>query len=210
MPKGIALVWTDEMLDWLQANIKGRHYADLAKEINAKFGCCYNGDAVSACAVRHGWRNGIDGRIKKGNIPPNKGKKVSSETYAKMQGTMFKKGQMPHNWRPTGSERLNADGYWYVKTGEPKKWELKHNLIWEQHHGKLKKGEIVIFLDGDRNNCKIENLQKITRRQSANMSFYKLWQKNAELTKTGLNVADLLHAVVERKKNVKRLRTQSV
>lgn len=201
MPKGICLKWTEEMADFVRKNVKNRYYKDLAEMLNKRFGVNFNADNVSTWCLRHGIRNGIDGRIKKGNIPHNKGKKVKPETYAKMQGTMFVKGHRPHNWRPTGSERLNADGYWYVKVGEPKKWVLKHNLVWEQHYGKLKKGEIVVFLDGDKNNCAIKNLQKITRRQSANMSFYKLWQKNAELTKTGLKIADLFHeAVVRRRK----------
>lgn len=201
MPKGVSLVWTDEMLDWLKSNVKGRHYADLASKINHIFGKDYSADAVSACALRHGWRNGIDGKIKKGNIPFNKGKKVSAEVYAKCKATMFAKGNRPHNWVPVGSERILRDGYVEVKVAEPRTWKLKHVVVWEKYNGKVDKGECVIFLDGNRQNCDINNLRKISRRQNAGMSRNRLWQKDKELNNTALNIVDLMIAVTDRKKD---------
>ena len=79
-------------------------------------------------------------RFQNGSVPLNKGKKVSPEIYAKMQPTMFKKGQTPVNHRDVGSERVNVDGYLEIKVAEPNRWRLKHRVIWEQVNGAIPKG----------------------------------------------------------------------
>src|SRR5436189_5539728 len=61
-----------------------------------------------------------DSRIKKGNIPVNKGKKMRPEVYARCAGTMFKKGQISKNKLPLGSMRVSKDGYLEIKITEPK------------------------------------------------------------------------------------------
>lgn len=55
--------------------------------------------------------------MKNGNIPFNKGKKgyMSAEQYEKCKQTMFKKGNIPANHRPIGSERVGKDGYILIK-----------------------------------------------------------------------------------------------
>ena len=60
----------------------------------------------------------IASRFPKGHTPVNKGKRVSPETYAKCQPTMFKKGQTPVNHRNVGSERVNVDGYIEIRDEE--------------------------------------------------------------------------------------------
>jgi hypothetical protein len=64
-------------------------------------------------------------RFKPGTTPPNKGKKMSPELYAKCAPTMFKKGRPALNQRPVGSERVNVDGYIEMKIQDPNKWALK-------------------------------------------------------------------------------------
>lgn len=107
--------------------------------------------------------NTIAARFPKGHIPANKGKKISAETYAKCQPTMFKKGNRPHNHRPVGSERVNADGYLEVKVAEPGKWRCKHRIIWEQHNGEIPKGFNVQFKNHNPLDCRIENLYLISK-----------------------------------------------
>lgn len=58
------------------------------------------------------------------------------------------------------------DGYVEVKVRDGKKqnnFELKHRLIWEKHNGKISKGNNIQFKDGNRLNCKIDNLYMISR-----------------------------------------------
>ncbi len=102
-------------------------------------------------------------RFRKGSIPPNKGKRMSPELYAKCAPTMFKKGNTPGNHRPVGSERVNVDGYIERKVAEPNKWECKHRIIWKQAHGDIPKGYNIQFKDGNPLNCTLENLYIISR-----------------------------------------------
>lgn len=102
-------------------------------------------------------------RFRKGSIPPNKGKRMSPELYAKCAPTMFKKGHTPGNHKPVGSERVNVDGYIERKVAEPNKWECKHRIIWKQAHGDIPKGYNIQFKDGNPLNCILENLYIISR-----------------------------------------------
>lgn len=105
----------------------------------------------------------IAARFQNGSVPLNKGKKVSPEIYAKMQPTMFKKGQSPVNHREVGSERINVDGYIEIKVAEPNRWRLKHRVIWEQVNGAIPKGFNVQFKNHNRKDCRIENLYLISK-----------------------------------------------
>jgi hypothetical protein len=104
-----------------------------------------------------------------GNIPANKGLKqtdfMSQEAIEATKATRFKQGHLPHNHKPVGSERVDTEGYVYVKVEEPNKWELKHRLVWQQHVGPILPGTNIQFKDGNRQNCNIENLYAITRQQ---------------------------------------------
>jgi hypothetical protein len=96
----------------------------------------------------------------KGNTPWNKGMKG---LQIGGQETQFKKGTVPPNHREVGSERIDEDGYTYIKIQEPGKWVLKHRHIYEQHHGKLEPHMIVTFRDKNISNFDIENLEAITK-----------------------------------------------
>ena len=102
------------------------------------------------------------GQFKKGQTPPNKGKKwddyLSKEQQERSRSTLFGKGHMPHNHVPVGTEAKTTDGYWKVKVGEPKEWKFKHILLWEEHHGAIPEGMFVYFKDRNRDNVTIENL----------------------------------------------------
>lgn len=79
--------------------------------------------------------------------------------YGKCSGTMFKKGHIPVNKAPVGHERKGKDGYWLVKTAEPNVFRMKNRVIWEQHHGPIPDNTHIVFIDGNPDNCNIENLR---------------------------------------------------
>jgi len=101
----------------------------------------------------------------KGQESYNKGRKGIHLSPA----TEFKKGITPANKRPiwTISVRGNYKKgmfYKYVKVGSGEHdWELLQRHIWEKHHGKLEKGQIIRFADGNQMNCDPENLTLETR-----------------------------------------------
>ena len=96
----------------------------------------------------------------KGHEPWNKGMKG---LQIGGQETQFKKGSVPPNHREVGSERIDEDGYTYIKIAEHTRWVLKHRHIYEQHHGKLEPHMIVTFRDKNISNFEIENLEAITK-----------------------------------------------
>ena len=106
----------------------------------------------------------VANRFKNGNIPANKGKKMSQEVYAKVSRTIFKPGNIPANHRKVGSERINKDGYVEIKVTEPNRWVLKHRLVWEETYGPIPRGCNIQFRNGNRKDVRIENLYIIDRK----------------------------------------------
>lgn len=102
-------------------------------------------------------------RFHKGLIPPNKGKKLTPEQYARCAPTMFKKGNRPATQVPVGTEVVSTDGYVKVKVADPNKWRLKHHLIWEEHNGPIPKGYNIQFKDKNPLNVTLDNLYIISR-----------------------------------------------
>ena len=74
--------------------------------------------------------------------------------------TQFKKGRTPHNTKPIGYRSVR-DGYLHERT--EKGFEMVHVLLWERVNGKVPKGKILKFKDGNRENICIENLEVIDR-----------------------------------------------
>lgn len=104
-------------------------------------------------------------QFKKGEPAHNKGQKMSPEMYEKVKATMFKPGHITHNTKYDGHERLSKDGYIEVRVSKGR-YKLKHRKIWEDSFGKVPAGHVVIFKDNNRQNCDINNLELITRKEN--------------------------------------------
>ena len=157
--------------------------------------------AIVGAMNRNNIKTGRTGYFSKGNIPHNKGKKMPPEVYEKAKATMFKKGNIPSNYRPVGSERTTVDGYREIKVADPNKWELKHRYIYEQHFGKISKEDIVIFLDNDKTNFDINNLKCITRKEHLYMNENKFRFEDRDITYTAVNIAKLAIKTREKEKS---------
>ena len=104
---------------------------------------------------------------------------------------------------PIGSERVNADGYVDIKIqdGQQRKnWKGKHILVWEDHNGPVPQGHAVIFGDRNPRNFEMDNLLLVSRKQLVRMNQRGLIQDDAQLTKTGIIIADIHNKIGERKK----------
>lgn len=141
------------------------------------------------------------GCFKKGQVPMNKGKKMSPEIYEKVKHTMFHKGHTPVNHRPVGSERINVDGYTEIKVAEPNKWKLKQRLVYEEYYGvTLTSNDVIIFLDGNKQNLDINNLYKMTRAALVRYNQDGLYSDNPEQSKAAANVAILKSEIIKKKR----------
>ena len=105
-------------------------------------------------------------RFQKGHVPANKGKRLeefmSADGIKRSSRGRFQKGQKAHNVKPVGYERIDKDGYVFVKVEMGRKLVPKHRWVWEQAHGKIPKGHIIAFRDGNKQNCALENLQMMS------------------------------------------------
>lgn len=191
-------VWTPEEKKYLAEITPGKHHKEIRELINSKFKLNLTIGQISGAIKRYDLRTGFTGRFEKGSIPVNKG--VKGVIYEGCKSTWFKKGNIPKNHRPVGSERITKDGYAEIKISEPNKWRLKHLVIWEEENGPMPKGYALIFLDGDKTNLDIKNLKLISRHKLLVMNKNNLIKSDAEITKTGTIVADLLIKINERKK----------
>ena len=187
--------FSDEQIEFIREIAPGRYAAEITEMVNKRFNLDLKVSQIESCKKNHNIMSGIDSRFKKGMIPYNKGKKgsMSPEQYEKCKATMFKKGNIPQNHRPIGSERIDRDGYTYTKVAEPNKWKLKHRLLWEEHNGPIPHKHRLIFADGNRQNICLENLILVSYAESLIMSQRELFSENAEFTKTGVNIAKVLN-----------------
>lgn len=187
--------FTEEQKQFIYENYKGIGNKELTEMFNRKFGTSLD-KQIKYFKKNHNLDSGLTGKYEKGNIPYNQGKKwdeyMPKKSQEKAKKTTFKKGNMPHNYRLVGSERINADGYIEVKIADPNKWEMKHRVIYEEHYGTIPKGYNVMFADGNKLNLEIDNLILISKSEDLIMNKNKLFYQNKELTKTGHLIAKII------------------
>lgn len=147
---------------------------------------------------RKGERVSQHSEFRKGDIPFNKGVKqkewLSAEAIEKTKKTRFGKGHKPHNYKPVGSERIQVDGYAYVKIKDPKTWKLKHHVLWEQETGEIVDtgSFMIVFKNKDRSDIRIENLEKIDNREGMKRNTFQRFPK--ELKKAIIDLRNLKKA----------------
>ncbi len=205
MSKGIAIIYPLEVRDFIARNYRGIKTAELVGKINAAFGTAYTCKQLRTYKKRHGFRSGNDGRFKPGQISFNKGKTwnefMKPEKQAASRRTSFKKGMTPHNHKLVGTEAIrpgkkkNHGVMVWIKVAEPNKWREKHRLVWEQAHGPIPAGHLVIFADGNLLNTDLSNLILINKAQNATINRCIKRGKDPETTKSAIALADLKHAI---------------
>lgn len=189
-------LYPEKVREFIAEHYVGVGHQGMADLLNKTFGTIYTKDQMKAYYARFKLDSGLSGYFKKGFVPHNKGKRG----VGGWAPTQFKKGHKPWNYQPVGSERVNTDGYLDVKIADPNKWKTKHVLIWEAANGPVPKDHVLIFGDGNKKNVKLENLILVSRKQLARLNQSNLIQNDAELTKTGIIIADIFNKIGERKR----------
>jgi hypothetical protein len=195
--------YTDEERRFFVEYVPGHSYKEIQEEFINRFDWNISINQIKTYIGNHGLNTGRTGCFEKGHIPFNKGEKMSHETYKKCAATMFKKGNIPKNHRPVGSERITKDGYVEIKIAEPRKWALKHRYIWEQANGEIPDGHIIIFRDNDRTNISLDNLMIIPRSINAVINHGGLSETINETKELAVNYAKLVSVTRQRKKEQK-------
>lgn len=186
----VCSIYTEEQRKFIQDNYIGRTNQELADLLNKTFQTSFSRAQIKSFKHHRKFNSGLTGQYLKGHIPSNKGKKMSAETYEKCKGTMFKKGNVPQNYKPVGSERIDKkDGYTKIKIADPNVWVLKHKYLYEQANGPVPEGHIVSFLDGNRSNFALENLVCISLKENAYLNHLKLRTNNKEVAAAAIKIA---------------------
>jgi hypothetical protein len=164
--KGRAIAYSADELAWIE-----EHSAFARRDLHRFFVMFFGRtdvtvDALKALCLRKGWKTGRDGRLQKGSIPANKGKKMPFN--AASARTQFKKGQRPHTYKGPGHEFVdNKDGYVWLIVEDGVRYPscpnrstrpvLKHRWLWEQANGPVPPKHVLKCLDGDKQNCSPTN-----------------------------------------------------
>lgn len=194
--------YSEENVKFLIENVKGISHKELTKRFNEKFNTNLSENALANMKRKLNLINDIDTRFKKGQSSWNKGKKMSPEQYEKCKKTMFQKGNLS-NARPIGDERIDIDGYTYIKVKQPNKWVLKHRWLYEKEKGEIPKGYNLIFADGNKQNFDLDNLILVSNAELFLINKKGLYKQDKELTKVGVTVAKVLDKVNKMKKDIK-------
>jgi hypothetical protein len=175
--------WTDAELEQLRVRYPHEPTQQLADAIGRRVNTVYaKAGALGlaktpeylagpyACRLRRGDNVGAKYRFKPGQVPVNKGLRRPGWAPGRMKETQFKKGQFPVNRDPgfyvLGALRVNDEGYIEMRTSFDqgmKGWTGLHRVLWEDAHGPIPSTHALVFIDGDRLNVCLENLELITR-----------------------------------------------
>lgn len=154
--------YTKEQLSFLSKNRKLQRN-ELTERFNQTFNTNKSVTAINSLCEKYKFLTGRTGQFVKGQDSWNKG----IRGYLSTNKTSFKKGNMPHNHKPIGSERLDKEGYIYRKVADTRNkkndWKMVHILLWEKYNGAVPLNHAVIFKDNNKNNISIENLELVSR-----------------------------------------------
>lgn len=136
-----------------------------------------------ACRLRRGCGAGEQYRFKKGSVSWNKG--LSYSPGGRSVETRFKPGyrggRAVQIYQPIGAERISKDGYLQRKINDDlpfqKRWRGVHILVWEEVNGPLPKGHAIAFLDGNKRNCELSNLELVSRQELMRRNTYHQYGK---------------------------------
>ncbi|NCC85125.1 MAG: hypothetical protein EOM03_13500 [Clostridia bacterium] len=114
-------------------------------------------------------------QFRKGCQSATKGKRLEAmfkkkESLERWKANWWKQGQKPPNTARDGEIRWRKNpGYYFIRIKE-NVWELYHRHLWEKQNGPVPAGFNIIFIDGNRRNCKIENLRCISNAELGEMN----------------------------------------
>lgn len=125
------------------------------------------------CRLQAGHQLGRATQFPKGHVPANKGLRRPGYSVGRgrMQETQFQKGERSgvavDLWKPIGTERLSKDGYLQRKINNDlplqRRWRAVHLILWEAVNGPLPAGHAVAFINGDKRDIRLDNLELISR-----------------------------------------------
>lgn len=175
-------LFNQEQISFIVDNVDGTRNKELAQLINDKYGLSITPTQICQWKQTHGIKS------KTSLYGWRKGKKG---------GTDFKMPSEPSHSKPVGSERVTKRGITQIKIARGK-WIDKHKYVWEQANGPVPEKHIIIFMNDDKTDFRLENLRCISRRELSymNKQKYEIFDKESKeaailLSRIGLRGSEL-------------------
>lgn len=132
------LIFTDEIKNFIKDNCSGKLIGDLRNLVNKKFNTNFSDLQIRNHLDDYGLASGID--------------------------TKFKGGNQHFKWKFAGEEKVDGRGRVWVKMSDTEKiWKLKSHVVWEEAHGGIQNGHVLVYLDRDETNWSLDNLEAVDR-----------------------------------------------
>lgn len=175
--------WAEEEKQWCIDNINNYSYKDLRKEFEKKFNCKLSSDKTIKAFLY------------------NKFKIVKSkESRSKLHART--------NISPIGTIKWTNNYGYIIKVSDIRgtkknhhklehiNWRPYKEYLWQQKYGEIPKGYTVIFKDGNKRNCVIDNLVILSSSSMASMACNGLWGKD-EITESAIETLQAIDTINE-------------
>lgn len=197
LSKHVAHKYTAEEDEFLRVNARDMSREELAAAFNKKYGTEVTAGAIMQRCHLKGWKSFDDGKFKNGGVPWGKTKGGREEYVKKLKGgnsTSFRKGNIPENVYPIGTARRRGEEI-VIKT--EKGWKSSNRYLWEQAHGEIPKGYVVISVDGNSKFEKDVSKLRLVSNQTLTVLMTNRWCGNGEtIVDTGILWCDLREALI--------------
>lgn len=193
--------YTKEQLKWLESNCQNGSFGELSRQFENVFGVPKDYRLLHATCKRHGFinpkgknctftgeqREFLSKTLSEFSYEETTmlfNEKFETKKTRKQIETFCINNGIKRNLPPPeiGSEHISGK-YIMVRVNNDKAvsehqhYKMKQHVVWEKYHGKIPKGKLIVFLDGNSLNCEIENLY-LTDRKVFNLLTVNKWHFN--------------------------------
>jgi len=203
--------WTKDRREWFITFVPGHEETEIRREFERLFGIPLTREQVKSAKYNFGVQSGTHGgRFEKGQESWCKGMTwdefMPPESQERCRQTQFKPGNIPHNaiGIEVGSERIDAEGYVWVKIAERKtfgtndNWLQKSHIAWEEAHGEpVPEDCAIVFANHDKQDFRPENLVAVPRSVWAVIARNGYEYNDAASLQACMNLAKLKAAIYD-------------
>ena len=165
--------YSDELVNFIEEHRMKLNIKELCQEISDKF----DKNISEKTMRKYFYRHNLD--------------------YKKM---IVPKFDTASNSKPIGTESLpDKNGLIRIKVSKCS-WQYKQRYIYEKHYGKIPKGYVIMFLDGDNTNFDINNLACVKNKEKLYVQSKGLISSCKKITEAGLEISKLYFKTKEMEK----------
>lgn len=170
----MAFRYTEEHINYLKQIAPGRIGREITDMFNKKFGLNKTRTQIASTLSYNNIKTGMHGKGRRGCIASNRDE----------VGTVK-------------IRKRSAD----IKIANPGEWQDFSRYLYEQYHNeKLKKDDLILFLDKNNKNFNINNLVKVTKQELRTINLNIGLSQDREINKSVIALAKLQNKIYEKQK----------